>query len=233
MSNAQITKIILTILLCISSQAVAQRKAESPSSARQLMGRVVAAYHSFSSYSDKGVAKVQIIGNGRTVDKRVEFETLFKRPGKLRFSWVTETSYLSFKKRYVIWSDGKNAWASFAFTGNKAERQDDLAMAVASATGISNGTAHPILRLLTDDITGRRLDQLRDLKISKYETFDGVECVVLVGYNNIDRECKLWIGRKDFLIRRIFEADEDGTTHDEVRTNITVNQSIPDSRFVE
>jgi len=163
----------------------------------------------------------------------VEFKTLFKRPGRLRFEWtVQRTEPPGLNQRGLIWSDGTNAWASYSFHGNKLEPKKDLDLAVAGATGASWGTAATIPRLLTDDIRGSKLDKLQDLKISGNDTADGVECVVLVGnnYASVRTECKIWIGRTDHLIRRIEERSE-GMRREEVRNQIVINEEIPDSRF--
>lgn len=201
--------------------------ATGESDAAQVMRQVVETYHSFSTYADKGTAIVHLTSLKYTV----EFKTLFKRPARLRFEWTVErTEPPGLKQHGLIWSDGTNAWASYSFRGNKLEQKKDLDLAVAGATGASCDTAHTIPRLLADDVGGVRLDEIQDLKILGNDTADGVECVVLVGHYRNVPERKIWVGRTDHLIRRIEDRSQ-VMTREEVRTQIVVNQEIPDSRF--
>jgi outer membrane lipoprotein-sorting protein len=203
--------------------------ASGESDAAYVMRQVVETYHSLSTYADVGTSIVRLA----SVKYTVEFKTLFKRPARLRFAWTQEYSELpAHKQNGVIWSDGTNAWVSYSFHGNKLEPKKDLNLAVASATGVSFGTAHEIPRLLTDDVSGFRLDEIQDLKIVENDTAEGVECVVLGGHYASVKECKIWVGRTDHLIRRI-EERSGGMIREEVRTQIVVNQEIPDSRFSE
>ncbi|HSB10462.1 MAG TPA: hypothetical protein VLM38_13320 [Blastocatellia bacterium] len=188
----------------------------------------MSAYHSLSTYSDRGTSIVRLPGGGVYA---IELETLFKRPGKLRFAWTTQSNLApGHKQDGLIWCDGTTAWASYSFRGNTPEQKKNLDLAVAGATGASWGTAHWIARLLTDEVGGIRLDELRDIKVFGNDTVEGVECVVLVGYHAAGGEHKLWVGNKDHLIRRIEERSKTGS-QEEVRTQILVDRDIPDSRF--
>jgi outer membrane lipoprotein-sorting protein len=195
------------------------------------MAQVVAAYHSISTYSDLGSAIVRFARSDLVFT--VKFETLFKRPGRLRFAWTSESnSTPGYVQTGLIWCDGTTAWKNYSFQGGKPEQKKSLDLIVAGATGASSGTAHHIPRLLSDEVTGTRLDELQDLKITGKDTADGVECIVVVGFYKNDGECKVWIGREDHFIRRIEERSTQDT-QEQVRTRIVVNQEISDSRFSE
>jgi hypothetical protein len=207
----------------------AREVASGESDPAQVMRQVVETYHSLSTYADKGTSITRLT----SVNYTVGFKTLFKRPARLRFEWTEErTEPPGLKQHGLIWSDGTNAWASYSVHGNKLEPEKDLDLAVAGATGASWGIAHTIPRLLTDDVSGLRLDKIQDLKIVGNDTAEGVECVVLVGHYASVQECKIWVGRTDHLIRRIEERSE-GMMREQVRTEIVVDQEIPDSRFSE
>ena len=135
-----------------------------------------------------------------------------------------------YKQNGVIWSDGGSAWASYSVRGNKPETKKNLDEAIAGATAASWETASTIPRLLTDEIRIIRLDELSQLRMLASERMDGIECFVVVGYFPSGGECKVWIGRSDHLIRRLEERSET-MKREEVRTQIVVNQDIPDSRF--
>lgn len=212
--------------------ADAQRPASNDADASEVMKQVVAAYHSLSSYADRGTSIVHLAGSDATY--RIDFETLFKRPNELRFAWTLEYSNAPGKQhKSVIWCDGVTAWSSYSFHSNKPERKENLELAVAGAIGASWTTGHTIPRLLSDEVGGIRLDeQLRSFKITGNDTSDGVSCVVIIGAFASGGECKIWVGLKDHLIRRIEERSKNGT-REEVRTQIVANQDIPDSRFTE
>jgi outer membrane lipoprotein-sorting protein len=231
---------LIAVLLTLFMRCEMRNAREVTSSASDpayVMRQVVETYHSLSTYADKGISIARLT----SVNYTVEFETLFKRPGRLRFEWTVERTELALKQHGLIWSDGTNAWALYSFRGNKVEPKKDLDLAVAGATGASWGTAHKIPRLLTDDVSGFRLDENQDWKIVGNDTADGVECVVLAGRcgyrpkragHYASEECKIWVGHKDHLIRRIEDRTE-GMIREEVRTQIVINQEIPDSRFSE
>lgn len=207
----------------------ADRAAPSDADAALVMRQVVAAYHSMSTYADIGTAVVHL---GST-EYRVDFETLFKRPGKLRFAWTVAYSRLPGKKQTgLVWSDGATAWASYSFRGNKPQQKKDLEFAVAGATAASWMTAHTIPSLLSDQVGGIRLDEMEGLRIAGEDIADGVASVVLVGYMRDGEERKLWVGKHDHLIRRIEERSKTGT-REEVRRQIVLDQDIADSRFSE
>lgn len=221
--------VVLIALVTTAPFTGIHREAPNRTDAPEVMRQVVVAYHSFSTYSDKGTSIIHLAN----VDYRIEFETLFKRPGRLRFEWTLEYSETpGHKQNNLIWSDGTTAWASYSFHGNKLEPKKDLGLAVAGATGVSWGTAPTIPRLLTDEVRTVRLDELNRLRLLANEPMDGIDCFVLIGYFATGEECKVWVGRGDYLIRRIEERSET-TKRVEVRTRIAVNQEISDSRFSE
>ncbi len=231
---------ILITLLIPAHATDAQRRESNAVEPPEVMRQVVAGYHSFSTYSDRGTGIVRSAGSD-AVDK-VEFETLFKRPNKVRFAWTTEYSRTpGYKQTGVVWCDGVAVWASYSFHGNKPEQKTSLEAAVASATGASCGTAPTILRLLSDEFHEIiRLDERQGFKITGNDVANGVECLILAGNDADGDERIVWIGREDHLIRRIEdrwkgwtrkEWQWKGGTREEVRTQIVVNQDIADSRF--
>jgi outer membrane lipoprotein-sorting protein len=232
--------IILIVLVFPPYPTNAQRGEASAVEAAELLKQVVAAYHSFSTYSDRGTAIVHMTGSDAVY--KIEFETLFKRPDKVRFAWTLEYNHTpGHKQTGVIWCNGETAWTSYSFRGNKPERKTNLEAAVASATGTSWGTAPAILDLLVDRFQGMiRLDERAKFKIAGKDLTNGVECMGLVGTESDGDELKVWVGREDHLIRRIHEKRKgwtrngwkwEGGTHEEMRTDIVVDQEIADSRF--
>lgn len=204
---------------------------QTDQAADRILGNVVAAYHSVSTYRDNGTAIIHLTDSDASY--RVEFETLFKRPNKLRFAWTQRSSRVPrYKQRGVIWYDGVAAWSRYSVRGNKVVRKRDLEVLVAGATGASWGTAHNVSALLCDEVGGTRLDDLQSVRMIGSEAVGGVECVVLLGELPSGGERKIWVGRRDNLIRRIQERFGN-VKLDEVLTKISVNRDIVDSCFSE
>lgn len=226
MKNPRVVPLLIALFIPVHFTGI-QPEAPDQADASKVMRQVVATYQSLLTYSDKGTSIVHLA----SVDYRVDFETLFKRPGRLRFAWTVEYSETpGYKQSGLIWSDGTTAWASYSIHNNKLEPKKNLDLAVAGAIGASWGTANTIPRLLTDEISTVRLDELNRLRMIDNETVDGIECLVLVGYFASGEECKVWVGREDYLIRRIEERSETMRRED-VRKQIVVNKDIAESRF--
>ena len=133
---------ILITLLIPFHATDAQRRESNAVEPTEVMRQVVAAYHSFLTYIDRGTAIVRPAGSDEVY--KVEFETLFKRPNKLRFAWTTESSSTpGYKQTGVVWCDGVAVWASYSVHGSKPEQKKSLEAAVASATGASWGLRRP------------------------------------------------------------------------------------------
>jgi len=129
-----------------------QGRESSEVEAREVLRQVVAAYYSLSTYSDRGTGVDHMAGSDTVYT--VKFETLFKKPNRVRFAWTSEYSYTpGHKQTGVIWCDGESAWASWSVHGNKPERKENLEVAVAGATAASLGTASTILGLLVDQVS--------------------------------------------------------------------------------
>ena len=109
----------IALLFATHSTYSADRRQMPPrdtADAAVVMGQLIAAYRSLSSYSDKGTSITR--NKDGTYNKRVDFETLFKRPGKLRFAWSASYDHIDAPgtRSNLIRCDGTTAWASYAPT---------------------------------------------------------------------------------------------------------------------
>jgi outer membrane lipoprotein-sorting protein len=200
-----------------------------------LLQKVVTTYQSLTSYQDSG-RNIQTLGRKPPGDNppniTIEFKTYFKRSDKFLFSWISieDLGDGIWKEKNAIWSDGKKAWSSYSYDHNVSGQEENFGMASAEATGITNGASHDIFRLLTDKVTGTRLDQLKDLNIVGSEKVFGIDSYIVRGKTDLYMS-KLWIGKSDYIIRRGMDTWSDGTTMTFERTGIILNQDIPDERF--
>jgi hypothetical protein len=223
---------LVVTLLAVSAVSLAAEGNDPTPSATDIIRNVVTTYRSLTSYRDRGVSITKPSSGRGPIEQRLEFETQFVRPDKLRFAWDDITSSHPDKEHFVIWSDGESAWSSFAYAGNKPERAENLLLAVASASGISAGTAHYIPRLLSTELNGVGIDDLEEYSVTGEESIDGVECVKLTGKSRPGADYTISVGRDDNLVRRII-VDHFGTEYAETHTGIVVNGDISDSSFKE
>lgn len=228
----------LLLILLLAFPAIVIAAPPSDQEAVAFMSQVVATYKSLSSYRDRG-RSVQTLKSDSSEKNPstvvIDFTTLFKRPNKFRFSW-TRTENLGdgpyISEKNAIWSDGTRIW-SFAASDSTPIAEESFAMAVAGATGVSQGTALHIFRLLTDDVHGFRFDQLRKLKIVRSEILSGIDCYVVQGSQYDMDNYELWIGKQDHLIRKGIDTQSDGNTASFERSGIVVNKDIADNQFRE
>jgi len=159
------------------------------------------------------------------------FKTFFSRPSYFRFEW---TSYLSSRgTKYVIWSDGNEAFTYWE--PDRYEKERDLSMAIAGGTGISSGSIYTISSLLrVKDIDGYSVTELRTAALVGIEGFEGTPCYRIKGTNHVGEPTELWIGTGDLLLRKVREESKNPTYNsiqEEVRRNIRTNQSIAHEVF--
>jgi len=226
--------IVLLILWCPLAQA--QNPPALDPDARLLMRETLATYRALSSYRDHGKI-VQTLKASPDDESPAavsqEFVTLFKRQTKFKFAWTTSDNFGGHleKDQNAIRSDGTKVWASWSSQNHNAPKElDDFDTAVAAATGISQGMSHDIFVLLSDEASGFRYDELSRLRILGSETVHGIDCYIVRGFN-YDEEVQLWIGKKDHLIHKGKRTLPNSSTAAFERTDIVVNQDIPDAEF--
>jgi len=226
---------LIALLLAFCCPASARETWPSDPAAVAFMKQTVATYLALQTYQDRGRSSQTLKfypEDGDAAIVVVEFSTSFKRPRRFKFEWTTSRDFgdgLDVDKN-AIWSDGAKVW-SWSSNELNPEREDNLNMAVAGATGISQGMAHEIFRLLSDEVTGFRFDQLKRLKLLGSEKVGGVECTIVHGFQ-YDNDVKLWIGKEDHLIRKGVETTPDTNTNTFERTDIVVDGEIADADFV-
>lgn len=181
---------------------------------------MAAKYAHLNSYQDTGEVKNSLLLMNQP------FKTYFKRPHFFRFSWI-ETHPLRFlKTNRMVWCDGKNAYSYWGDL-KRFLKEDNLDLAIAGATGVSSGAAHTIPRLLSESVSGFSLTELKDVQVIKEQQFEGVMCYVVYGMHpSWDISYKLWIGKDDYLVRKIVEG-----TDTEIHRNIKTDIEIPDEIF--
>lgn len=193
-------------------------------SARDCLSSVAARYRSLRSYSDAGVVRPV----GAFPPFSCWFETQFARPQQFRFQFIRPHPYRRLRHvltKYIAGSDGSVAYFYTEQRGSKpiTESEESLEMAVASATGISQGAAHTVSELLLECVGGFPLIALDRLRFCRTRSFDGVPCYRISGRHPRGGRVVIWVGIPDLLIRKVVKHR---FRQEEVRFNIRVDEPI-------
>jgi outer membrane lipoprotein-sorting protein len=221
---------LLALLLVVGSNCnivVAQKQNPSPNEIIKLM---VEQYAAVTSYRDSGVVETATGGSLPTRSTDVAFKIYFTRPRKLHFEWV-ELSSFSSAERNVVWSDGEKTFGYYSFEPGKVKPEEDLGMGLAGATGVSLGSAITVPNLLLKDVGGFSLVDLKRISLKGEEQFEGEACYVLEGFHPNSEPWQFWVGKKDFLLRKLTTRRENGELEEEIHRDIRVNEPIPDEKY--
>jgi outer membrane lipoprotein-sorting protein len=196
-----------TVALLPLAPAVADEPKPDDPSPQQILDRMAKVYAGCKTYRDSGVVItvfVEGVFGKRTVEK--PFTTAFVRPDRFRFEYK-DTRTGSGQSRYIVWSDGK-AVQTWWDVGARLQKPESLGLALAGATGVSGGSAHTIpALLLPDEVGGRRLTDIKELRRAEDGKLEKVECFRIEGkYAGVPTT--LWIDKKSYVVRRIDEQEK-------------------------
>lgn len=194
---------------------------------------MAALYGSCASYRDRGRVLTRFFdleGAPKDISER-PFRTAFRRPDQFRFEFSNQIHPRGPWLRYVVWKSGtvvRSHWD----VGPRDERLRSLSLALAGATGVSDGSAHTIPALLLPEVGGRKLTSLVGARLLGQEEIDGVECHHLTvrerrmsarmeaqrkdemlretgrAWTHVTKEpTHLWIAVETLLVRRIEERE--------------------------
>lgn len=199
-------------------------------SAKDIIEKMAAQYRDISSYQDTGEVLETKNGanNGRIVN---EFKTYFTRPNFLRFEWTDGNIATSGPELNVVWSDGKRTKSYYSWKNPRVETYETIGLGFGGATGISRGSAHTVPTLLLEEIGGFKLTEILKPEIIAEEKFEGENCYIVRGYHPFGFPIDIWIGKKDFLIRKTKEPMEKGLFEVEIRRHVKINEKIPTGIF--
>jgi hypothetical protein len=215
----------LALLIC-NSGARGQSKDIPPQVIVQMMA---ARYETVSSYQDSGVVETVSADLPTTRSTDIFFKTYFTRPLKLRFEWMSYSPFSS-PERNVVWSDGAKAFGFYSFQPEKIDEDEDVSMALAGATGVSRGAAHTVPELMLKDVGGFSLLDLKKISSQGEERFEGADCYVLEGYHHTGEAWRLWIGKKDLLLRKL-RTKSGSNFSEEIHRDIKIEAAIPEATY--
>jgi outer membrane lipoprotein-sorting protein len=221
---------VIAFLTLFAPQGGASGQTQGPPPPQVIVKQMAARYAAASTYQDSGVVETVVEGALPRRSTDVSFKTFFTRPRRLRFEWA-EISPMSLPGRSVIWSDGEKAYAYYNYEPGKVETPEDLPTAIAGATGVSLGSAYTVPDLLLKETWGFSLTELTKLTLKEQERFEGEECYVLEGYHPSGEAWRLWIGKSDFLLRKLRTRRSNGEFEEEIHRDIRVGASIADETY--
>jgi|GEM_PF-731431 len=220
---------LLLLLLFFSDAAVSQEGKLSP---RLILTKMAESYATCSSYQDTGVVETTYHeASGGRIEK-MPFKLYFKRPNLLRFEWIDYAPWKDGRMK-IVWSNGRETFSYWE--PDSYEKDESLSMGIAGATGISRGAAHTIPRMLLEEISGFVLTELTDLSLVGEEIFENEPCYRISGKHPSGDVYELWIGKRDFLLRKertqtTAEGDR-YTIEEEIHRNIKINGPIAAETF--
>ena len=72
---------------------------------------------------------------------------------------------------------------------------------------------------------------MRDLTSLGEERFEGEDCYVVRGAHPHHFNITMWIGKRDFLLRKTRKMNRDGSYAEEIRRGVILNGEIPPETF--
>ncbi len=202
--------------------------------AEEIIKKMEKKYSSCASYRDTGVVTTVFNqDSGKTRTAEVLFNTYLVRPDRFRFDWRSKHPIPNAPFRQsVVWHNGKSAY--LYLEPDMYEPMVDLKMAIAGATGVSDGAAYHVPLMLLPDLDGSLSSRTSSPKLVGEETFEGVECYVIEIVLRGKQPQTMWIGKQDFLLRRVHQEkknDDFSTVRDEIHRKIVLNGEIEEELF--
>ncbi|QJR16205.1 hypothetical protein [Usitatibacter palustris] len=203
------------------------------SRASSLLARVIEKYRLLASYQDTGVVLQPLSPSDAPIETK--FTTRFRRPHFFRFAFSSPhpfppLAHLITSHCCGLDDAGAYAWMKIYEEPATLKPVKNISIAVASATGISGGSAHTIGALLMPEVGGLGLDQLKGISFLGEERFEAANCLVIAG-SGWGAEVSLWIDRESLMIRKVRTKIGAHPPADEIRRNIQIDESIPDREF--
>ena len=223
-----IAKHLLGILFC-SQLCTSHIHAQAlDSGAEAVLQRMAGVYSSLSSYSDSGIVY--------HCDKRhpdsTSFRIYFVRPAHFRFEMTNNVGSPHLPQDYkVLWSDGTQTsdwWQSIP----QIRTNRDTLTGIKGFTGISSRAVHNVPSLLQTNFGWQEyLSQISSPTLLGDESVQKTDCYHVQGEGKAKRRFELWIGKADYLIRKVRTTHPD-FCDEEVHQNIRINEQISSDMFV-
>lgn len=198
--------------------------------AHQIIEKMGETYKKCLSYQDSGVIQKTPIdpSNKQVVQK--PFKTYFAQPNLFCFEWKEKIPQKEETLLYVVWHNGKEAYTYWEL--GKFEKENSLEQAIVANSGISSSGISTVPLMLINQERSFILKSLIDEILVREDVIDGVKCYVIQAkYEKLGREVELWIGKDDFLLRKLKRKLSSGAISEEIHKNIELDHKISKEIF--
>lgn len=194
---------IFIFLFCtLSACSIASAAVADGLTAEDIFSRMKKVYANAQTYQDKGLVKVVIRFPERNHIVKKPFSTAFIRPNRFRFEYK-EVKSLFKASTFIVYQNGESIKAYWDLDEGISQIKT-VGEALATATGISGGSARTVpTMLLPDESRFRNAILLYSPKRAADEVIDGIECYRIEDPSDY-RDLTLWIDKEEFLLRKIY-----------------------------
>lgn len=193
------------VLSCLAVVGVTSVvKADEPRrdafTAKEILDKVAKTYAELKTYRDSGEVTQVFMMEGQ--ENRIvvkPFKTAFVRPERFRFEY-SDASPNGQENVYIICRAAGETQSYWDVLGG-IKKEESLRMAIASATGVSSGSAYNVPTLLLNaEFKAGSIVNSKDLKRIEDDKLDGVDCYRIESTTPQGLRI-FWIEQKTFLLR--------------------------------
>jgi RNA polymerase sigma factor (sigma-70 family) len=188
---------IALIAAGVATVAISQTSNPTEPSAQEIIKRSQETYAALSSYCDDGTSFGDVGGRDIAPNR---FSIKLSRPNLYRIDWTRDLGFYS--QTGLVWSAGSGDFSKMNGTSSPTTNAS-MEMALAGATGVSGGAAASIPGTFFKMNWGNKLSAaMQSATRQPDEKIGEIDCYVL-SQSKDGRSETMWIGKQDFLIRRI------------------------------
>ena len=219
MHSKTATPVLLTLLISFPLWIhAAELKPET------ILANMRAAYTNLTSYSDSGTLDTTVKAGIPGYVLKKPFTITFKKPDLIKIEWTS--SFGGMKDPHVLWN-GKPGTFTHKKLLNQTRKDQSLEHAIRSWTGVSGGSVRNVPCMLISVMKEPQFSDLADLKNEGIEAVGKTDCHKVSGTRR-DQPVTLWIGKDDFLLRKLTASTQFGDIV-ETHENIKINADIKDA----
>jgi len=188
-------------------------------SAGEILQQMKKVYVSLTSYVDQGTVSSVFIEKGKKRVVEKPFTTVFVRPDRFRYEFREKKGFFK-EDKFVISLIGKGLKIYWSLDPKPQQiKPKTIGEALSAAAGISGGSARWVPTMLMPGRTQfKNAFNLSNPRRVNDEVVDDVECFQISDPTDY-RRLTLWIGKKDYLLRKIYREQDFGDFHLEETTD--------------
>ncbi|SHO50104.1 hypothetical protein [Desulfopila aestuarii] len=184
--------------------------------ANEILSRMKKVYANAQTYQDKGLVKIVIRFPERVHTVKKPFATAFNRPSRFRFEFKNIEPFVK-TSTFIAYQNGQDIRAHWDLDEGVSQIKT-IGDALATAAGISGGSARTVpTLLLQEESRFRNAILLYSPRRTADEVIDGIDCYQIEDPNDY-RDLTLWIDKKEFLLRKIYQYQDLQNSKNEATT---------------